>query len=183
MNFRAFAIAIAVSIVSAVSAQAAMVTAATPVTFVFDTSGLGSSFDITSGNFQCTASCPAGNNVDAPEALAIGASLGFDFGTSAGGDDIATREYKNNFGFAITNVSGGIFGSDITVSGPLSLLYVTLFFVDDEYGVDSLSLYNDQDALIGQLVTSEVPLPAALPFFLAGLAGLGLGGRKRKQAA
>ncbi|WP_411820407.1 VPLPA-CTERM sorting domain-containing protein [Hyphococcus formosus] len=44
----------------------------------------------------------------------------------------------------------------------------------DEYDVDGPELRS----FTGQFIVSEVPLPAALPLFLAGLAGVGLVGRK-----
>ena len=37
--------------------------------------------------------------------------------------------------------------------------------------------------LIGRVTVSEVPIPAAIPLFLSGIAGLGFAGRMRKKKA
>lgn len=49
----------------------------------------------------------------------------------------------------------------------------------NEYDVVGLELRS----FSGQFIVSEVPLPAALPLFLAGLAGMGFAGRLRHQSA
>ncbi|WP_425410459.1 VPLPA-CTERM sorting domain-containing protein [Hyphococcus sp.] len=49
----------------------------------------------------------------------------------------------------------------------------------EEYDVNGLELRS----FTGQFIVSEVPLPAALPLFLAGLAGVGFAGRRRNKIA
>ena len=180
MGYRAVALALLASFAMAAPAGAVLVTSTNSATFAFDTSGLGAAFTITNGGYDCTASCPAGNNVPAPEALDTGATIQFDFGTTAGAADLGTILFTNPFGIPITNAAGGIFGAGgLAVTGPLATLFITMVFFDDDYGVDTLQIGTGLANLNGVLI----PLPAALPLFLAGLAGLGLAGRRRKSAA
>lgn len=181
MRFRTLALALLASFMTAASAEAALVTSTQSVTFAFDTSGLGAAFTITNGGYNCTASCPAGQ-AD-PAALATTGTIQFDFGTTAGAADIATVLFANPFGFPITNAGGGIFGGGVPVAGPLSTLFITMVFVNDDYGVDTLTIGTGGVNINGVLLNGVIPLPAALPLFLAGLAGLGLTGRRRKSAA
>lgn len=182
MRIRTVALALLASFMTAASAEAALVTSTQSVTFAFDTSGLGAAFTIINGGYNCTASCPAGQ-AD-PAALDTTGTIQFDFGTTAGAADIATVLFPNPFGFPITNASGGIFGAaGVPVAGPLSTLFITMVFVNDDYGVDTLAIGTGEVNLNGVLLNGVIPLPAALPLFLAGLAGLGLTGRRRKSAA
>lgn len=180
-RMRIFAVALVASLFAAATANAALVTSGNPATFAFDTSGLGGSFTITSGGYSCNASCPEGATDTA--ALADGASILFNFGSTAGASDLGSATYTNNFGFDIDNVSGGIFGAGVPISGPLTTLFVTMVFVDDEFGVDSLQIGTGQTNLTGRLLVPDVPLPAAAPLFLSALVGAGFLNRKRKKAA
>ena len=154
-------------------ATAATVDTTNSAVFSFDVSALGAE-DIT-GYYYSTSG--TGDN----DRLSSGATMLLSFGSNAGKDDIGSYEFTNPFDFAINNVSTGT--SPIGLQASLDLLYVTVGFVDDIFGIENFSLYTSLNARLtgtyeGSI--SAVPLPAAAWFFgTALLAFTGFSRRKK----
>ena len=68
----------------------------------------------------------------------------------------------------------------------ISSIYLTFVYVDDQFDVSSLRLSINGELITGavsELAVGEVPLPAALPLFIAGLAGMGAAARRKRKTA
>ena len=93
------------------------------------------------------------------------------FGTNGGFDIFFDSDTQTNTAYAV------LFGQGLT----------SLFLVDIATG--GLTKVGDFDLALGNLkglavgVVSDIPLPAALPLFLLGAAGLGFKSRRRKKSA
>jgi PEP-CTERM motif len=180
----AFVAACAVSFAGAV-AQAAFVTPTNSVTFAFDVSGLGdTTFTrfIWCGDQELSCFNSPTNTLD--EEFGPGATMQLDFGTIAGGGDIGTSFFTNSFSDGSDNFSTDL-PPNQSILASLTTLFVTLIYVDDVYGATQLGLrFSGNNIIYGEMLPpSEVPLPAALPLFLMGAAGLGFAGKRKRRLA
>jgi|GEM_PF-4202961 len=177
MNFKHVVFALGANLFAALSAQAAIVGPSTSVTASFDVSGVTPG-QITAWGYRCSTTCAGDTNL-----FDSGAQVLANFGTSAGADDIGSVLFTQPFGFDISNFNTPN-GTPIAV-GSISTLFLTFIYVDDTFGVDSLRItFGDQNFSVNAVqLDGTVPLPAALPLFLAGLAGVRVASRRRKQAA
>ena len=106
-----------------------------------------------------------------------------DFGTSAGGDEIGTSLFVSTFSFAVNNVTSTLIPAQVILAS-LGTLFVTMVYVDDNYSASSLALELASGRRVGGVLqVSDVPLPAALPLFLMGLAGLGFSKKRNRRLA
>lgn len=71
-------------------------------------------------------------------------------------------------------------GDNATLAANLVYYIVVSGFDNLEFGTFTLDIRGNGNIALG---ATEVPLPAALPLFLAGIAGLGAAGRRRKARA
>lgn len=123
------------------------------------------------------------------------ATLQIDLNVSVDGNDLGMRTFFFDFTHDETNNSGSFCCNDlITVStnsmsqmfemGGVNYTLSILGFNVNGNIVDTFSTKekkNNYAYLVASIMAmNEVPLPAALPLFLAGLAGLGFAGRGRK---
>ncbi|MEO1241818.1 MAG: THxN family PEP-CTERM protein [Pseudomonadota bacterium] len=86
----------------------------------------------------------------------------------------------------LVTVTDSILSEDFLVNGVLYTIAILGF----EVGGDIVSTFEtiekmkNRATLVGYITVSEVPIPAAIPLFLSGIAGLGFAGRmKKKQKA
>ncbi len=172
--------ALAASLMAAGAASAAvLVSPGQSAVAAFNVSGLTPG-TITSYGYGCSQPTCDGNQTGDPDNLASGASIQVSFGSTAGASDIASLVFANPFGFDITNFSTSV---NIPV-GALSTIYLTFSFIDDVFAVDTLFLRLSGGNNMGVTASplAPIPLPAALPLFLAGLAGLGLTRATRRSS-
>lgn len=184
MNLKhVFACIVAAAFASA-NAQAALVSPATSVTAAFDVTGLTPG-DITHYGYQCTSICGPNGSGD-PENFSPGAMVEVLFGATAGGGEFGSLIATQPVAFDIAGFTHTLGSGSINV-GAVSTIFITFVYVDDVFGVTRLLLrIGDEEFLYSdafEISPSEVPLPAALPLFLAGLAGLGFLNRTRRAAA
>ncbi|WP_425408507.1 VPLPA-CTERM sorting domain-containing protein [Hyphococcus sp.] len=185
MNIKVLLSGFVALLAATAGANAATVSATTSVTAEVDVSA------VTPGNlrrygYSCGATC-SGSSSGNPDNLDAGASFLINFGTSAGADDLGSLVFTNPFMDDINNfASAAGLPVDGLALGSLSTLFMTFVFIDDEFAVGDMYIFIDDNILngtISELSVSDVPLPAALPLFLAGLAGVGAVARRKKKRA
>ena len=160
------AVIFATSFMSSI-ANAAVVTADNSVTFKFDVSQIG----------QVNVDYISWYGGDTP--LPAGATLQANFGSGIGGNDLGVYSWTN----PTSNDVNGRVGNMPAINIPASLteFFVTLVYVDGNYGASSLHLsYIDGDAE-PTIDGTIVPLPAAMPLFAAGFAFFGMLRRQRRK--
>lgn len=172
----------AASFVLISGAYAATVSVNTSVVGEFDVTGIAAG-TVSGYGYECGATCSGGNGSGDPDNLAASASILVNLGTSAGADDLGSRTFANTFGTDITDFGTGL---GIAFPGSLNTIYLTFVYVDDQFDVSSLRLSINGELITGavsELAVGEVPLPAALPLFIAGLAGMGAAARRKRKTA
>lgn len=116
----------------------------------------------------------------------IGIALGA--GVTAIGLDVGDAFGSGNYEFVLTDAANSILATFTFAVGGDSWSFFG--FTSDEAEIRNLNLrgvsgttnYEGIDNLVLGTVPSAVPLPAALPLFLAALGGLGFAARRRKAA-
>lgn len=98
----------------------------------------------------------------------VGYGSGFDFFADEGGDDSLDRVFQS---ISIPNVGTYVIASIFSEAG--SLFGIGAGSKWDSFKIKSITVS----------AMPEVPLPAALPLFLAGLAGLRFAGRRKRRTA
>lgn len=177
-------LAVVATWVAGSTAQAVPVTQTSSATFAFDFSSIG---EFNASSFTWCGYdpilCSGGGDSSEDQRLSGGASFQLNFGTTIGGADLGSRIFTNPSPSSADNFAS-ILSPNVLLDASLDTVYVTLVFIDDIFGAEALRLVAGEQRVMGQLLpTSEVPLPAALPLFLAGAAGLSLTARKRKRAS
>lgn len=158
-------------------AEALTVSAGSPGVFAFDVSMAG---PLALTNFEIWCQPPT-----SCDPLAGGAQFGLDFGTAAGGSDIASYLITNPFSTGSTGLSSQ-FLPEALVGGSVETVFATLRFIDDPFDVQRLRLVarlgGEFSTLTGTPVdVAPVPLPGAAWLMLSGLSVLVLAGRKARR--
>lgn len=85
----------------------------------------------------------------------------------------------------LVTVTDSIMSEDFLVNGVLYTISILGFKVGDNIVTtfETIEQMTNTAQLIGSITVSEVPIPAAIPLFLSGMAGLGFVGRMRKKKA
>ncbi|HXI87922.1 MAG TPA: VPLPA-CTERM sorting domain-containing protein [Parvularculaceae bacterium] len=132
------------------------------------------------------------NDDEVSDMIKTGESITIDFGQKVAITGIALLDLfqsYNGIEEAVITWDGGsfsIFGSEIVNSGASGLATWIGSIITTSITFTASNIFGDDginDFAVAALRVEAVPLPAALPLFLAGLAGLGFArGRKRKAA-
>lgn len=85
----------------------------------------------------------------------------------------------------LVTVTNNNLSEDFLVDGVLYTIAILGFKVGDDIvsTFETIEQMTNTAQLIGRVTVAEVPIPAAIPLFLSGIAGLGFAGRMRKKKA
>jgi len=85
----------------------------------------------------------------------------------------------------LVTVTNNNLSEDFLVDGVLYTIAILGFKVGDDIVTtfETIEQMTNTAQLIGRVTVAEVPIPAAIPLFLSGIAGLGFAGRMRKKKA
>ncbi|MEX6632162.1 VPLPA-CTERM sorting domain-containing protein [Hyphococcus lacteus] len=192
MKFRNIVFGVLGNVAAIVGAQAATVnfadlpTSTTPELF-FDGGSVTGSADVQVLNFNGIGIVggPFDSTVDGNESMA------FSFSAPVNNVSYSVQFAGNSDGDGtVGDRSIEIFGLGGTSLGVFAQFHIGTFALSDLVGaaiITGFELTAEVDSfrissISFDLAPSEVPIPAALPLFLAGLAGVGAIGRKRKQS-
>ncbi len=189
MKFAVYAAAFFAVSICGFQANALTVSATSSVTFEFDVTVWPQPTDLSTGTFGNNSVVSCFNTPD--PCLAFGKSIRLNVSNTIGGDELGSRTMTNTTSiYGTTGYGGGIFGAVPLVVPNTSLLYITFAYVDDDYDVEFFTNLRGYAAVglpvitslvDGKIVSSVVPLPAALPLFGSALGVLGLLGWRRKR--
>ena len=161
------------------AAEAAVVDAQHDLTYVFDLSGDGDvEFNLSS--WHCVVTCPGNDSL----MLDSGGTFKVNYGTTIGGSELGSRQFKNGLTKGLNTLGGAFVTSPVlSVAAAIDTLYATIVHVDDDFAVDHFRLaigaFGDGNDRVGVLYMPEVPLPASMPLLLAGLAAVAALARRR----
>ena len=172
------------AVIISTSANAALVSPTTSAYASFDVSGLTPG-EITGFATACIPSCPLPEGDNSVYAIPAFGNFLVNFGTSAGSDDIGSRIFYNPFPMSVAGIQTTTSGSFVSIPDGISTIFATIIFVDSVFKSDEMKLFIDGQlvatSMTQEISASEVPLPAALYLFLAGIAGVGAATRHKRQ--
>ncbi|MHA7871134.1 MAG: THxN family PEP-CTERM protein [Hyphococcus sp.] len=85
----------------------------------------------------------------------------------------------------LVTVTDSIMSEDFLVNGVVYTIAILGFKIGDEIvsTFETIEKMTNRAQLIGRITVSEVPIPAAIPLFLSGAAGIGFISRRKKRKA